>query len=98
MNHKERRFPVLDADRYPGCPARVPWGFVAPHERQAKYNHDQTLTRLAERGGLSPAKLLCVVTGKHWSEMPEQRPDEKAVPELLRLLTSADPTRTHDCP
>ena len=39
----------------------VPWDFMAPHAVQAKDNHDQTLERLAERGGLSPHEALCVI-------------------------------------
>jgi hypothetical protein len=48
----------------------VPWSLVAPHEGQARNNHDQSLDRLAERGGLSPSELWCVVLGKHWRERP----------------------------
>jgi len=44
--------------------ASLPWAFLAPHEAQAKRNHDQTLRRLAERGGLSPREALAVVEGR----------------------------------
>lgn len=46
------------------CPRSVPWEIVAPHEAQAKKNHDQTLKRLAQRGGLSPEELVAVLDGK----------------------------------
>ena len=49
----EGRLDVYPAD----LPASVPWSVVAPHEAQAKRNHDQTLERLAERGGLSPEEM-----------------------------------------
>lgn len=55
------RFPVQ------GGPS-VPWEFVAPHERQAIVNHEQTLRRLAQRGGLSPKELWCVVHSKRWRD------------------------------
>ena len=43
-----------------GGPA-VPWEMIRPHAQQAIVNHDQTLERLAERGGLSPAEAICVL-------------------------------------
>lgn len=59
----KRRFPVHSDTRrrYPHCPKSVPWSFVASHERQAQANHDQTLERLAERGGLGATEMFCVV-------------------------------------
>lgn len=59
----ERRFPIM------GGPS-VPWRMVAPYDEQARVNHDQTLERLAERGGLAPDELWCVVHGKRWRERP----------------------------
>lgn len=41
----------------------VPWEVVAPHESMAQKNHQQSLKRLAERGGLSPGEAWCVVSG-----------------------------------
>lgn len=65
-------FPLLYQDRE-DAPLRarrssVPWAFIAPHEDQALRNHDQTLARLAERGGLSPREMLCVLERKPWRE------------------------------
>jgi hypothetical protein len=77
----DERFPVLLPYgvrlelREAGCPEdvpwSVPWSFVAPHEEQARRNHDQSLRRLAERGGLSPCELLAVVEDRRWRAMPE---------------------------
>lgn len=66
-----------------GCPAAVPWSLVKPHEKQAQANHGQSLKRLAERGGLSPAELVHLLNGHglNWSLS-----DVRAVPELLRLM------------
>ncbi len=68
-----------------GCPRAVPWDFVAPHEAQAQSNHDQTLKRLAERGGLSPSELFAVVTGQGLDAVVRTKDIDK-VSELLRLL------------
>lgn len=67
------------------CPRFVPWSFVAPHEAQALANHGQTLRRLAARGGLSPAELLAVVSGKAWRDRTAVT-DVDAVQPLLALL------------
>ena len=58
-----RPYPILEYARAKGCPETIPWGLVAPHERQADLNHYQSLTRLGERGGLSPVELYWVMTG-----------------------------------
>ena len=70
------QFPILspwhwkkaleDLDLAEQCPVWVPWNLVAPHETQAKKNHDQSLEELAGRGGLSPDELWCVVRDQRW--------------------------------
>lgn len=45
-------------------PRSVPWDLVEPGRDQAMRNHDQTLERLAERGGLAPCELRCALEGK----------------------------------
>jgi hypothetical protein len=71
-----------------GLPRSVPWSVVAPHEAQAKRNHDQSLKRLAERGGLSPSELLAVLKGEDLRSV-WGRKDITAAPELLRLLAES---------
>lgn len=51
---KTRRFPIM------GGPS-IPWSMIEPHERQAKSFHDQSLERLAQRGGLAPSEALAVL-------------------------------------
>ncbi len=91
MTH-ERQFPILrgfgpERDKLVrlGCPRSVPWVLVAPHEKQARLNHDQTLERLAQRGGLSPSELVAVVRGEGLRTVLA-RSDEDSVPMLLELL------------
>jgi hypothetical protein len=60
---------------------------VAPHEEQAQRNHDQTLQRLAERGGLSPAELLAVLQDRGLEELGS---DIVAVPGLLHLMSAQE--------
>lgn len=42
----------------------IPWEMIAPHEKQAKANHSQTLERLCERGGLDATEALAVLADK----------------------------------
>ena len=60
----ERRFPVLGLLKGDSCPSSISWERIAPHEDWALRNHDQSLERLAERGGLDPVEIWCVVTGR----------------------------------
>lgn len=39
----------------------IPWELLAPHEQQARRNHQQTLEELAMRGGLSATEALAVI-------------------------------------
>lgn len=47
----------------------IPWSLIAPHEAQAQRNHDQSLKRLAERGGLSPGEALCTLGDRSLREL-----------------------------
>ena len=78
--HKARR------ERLP-YPKSVPWSIVKDHETQAQRNHSQSLGRLAERGGLSPMELWCVVYDKDYFEAlrKEGMTESKAI-EWLRTL------------
>lgn len=71
-----------------GCPRTVPWSFLAPHEQQAKDNHDQTLERLAERCGLGVAEMVCIVDGKGLRDVVAYSKEEEALPRLLELLAA----------
>jgi len=62
----EKRFPVLKS---PGDIKSVPWDLVEPHREQAMKNHQQTLERLAERGGLAWCELFAVMNGMSWFDL-----------------------------
>ena len=63
-------FPVLLSNRYDSEGlACVPLALVLPHEAQAQSNHGQSLRRLAERGGLSPAELAAVLEDRPFARM-----------------------------
>ena len=73
-------FPIMHVVRYQGMDHATTQGFpkaiavelVEPHRRQAEHNHGgQSLERLAERGGLSPIELWCVLRDKEWNDWPK---------------------------
>ncbi len=77
-------FPILKRRSDPGMLRGVPWGMMEPHERQADYNHSQTLKRLAERGGLSCCEMLAVLEDRPWHKM------DKGVAEAAVIVKIAE--------
>jgi hypothetical protein len=69
--------------RYGDLPDYIPWGIVAPHEKQAIRNHDQTLEVLNERGGLDPRELYAIVHSMSWRDV--SRLDMSQCVEWLKL-------------
>lgn len=70
-----RMFPILATGnrRHDGGERRVravPWAMMAPHEGAAKDNHDQTLERLAERGGLSAYEAVRAIEDRRLFPIP----------------------------
>jgi len=90
-----RQFPVLHVERVReptmSVPpiTRVPWDFVAPHELQVRRNHQQTLERLAERGGLSETELLAVLEDRLWCSMDRENATRK-IHELLAVWLASN--------
>lgn len=46
----------------------IPRGLLMIHEGQAWKNHGQSLSQLAQRGGLSWAEALAIIEGKNWRD------------------------------
>ncbi len=67
-----------------GCPRSLPWSVVAPYEERAQLNHDQSLERLAERGGLGPSELVSLFLNE---KLDFKRTDLEALPQLLEILS-----------
>jgi hypothetical protein len=59
---KMRAFPIMHGD----CLRFIPWSMIDAHEEQAHTNHSQTLSRLAQRGGLSPCEAMAVIMDRQW--------------------------------
>lgn len=56
-----KSFPVLESGPQK---LRLPWDFVEQYRARLESNHDQTLERLAERGGLAWSELACGVENR----------------------------------
>lgn len=76
-----RQFPIQGSKRV----TSIPWSVIAPHERQARTNHDQTLERLAQRHGLDPTEAVAVLTDRPWREVFASFTSEAAEDFLLSL-------------
>lgn len=66
-----RQFPIMighEGTKGP-CPSSIPWDAIRPYAGQALVNHDQTLERLAERGGLDPVEAFFVMTNRTWNNV-----------------------------
>jgi len=51
----------------------IPWDVIRPHEKQAMANHgNQSLERLAQRGGLGFCEAVAVLEDRPWHEMETQ--------------------------
>jgi len=70
----------------------IPWSLLEPHREQAKKNHDQTLERLSERGGLGPDEMVAIIEDRRWRRMDEA----DALARLKDLCTPAAQPETGD--
>lgn len=81
----DKRFPVLNQQscrpsERKTMPRSVQWAFVEKFRIQAEENHDQTLERLAERGGLAPEELWLAA---HGQSLFRKKIDEQAAIDWL---------------
>ena len=73
----------LKGDDHERCPRFIPWDNVEMYQDSAKQNHDQSLERLAERGGLTPKELICVIENRKWNDSAVS--ESQAVKKLVSL-------------
>lgn len=91
----EEAFPIIDYEKYLGCPDTVPLGLLKPHEAQAKTNHQQTLKELSSRGGLSPMEAVAIIGDKryddYWIHVDKEQRPQLAVMKLRKLVADYRP-------
>lgn len=63
----------------------IPRGLLMIHERQAWENHGQSLSQLAQRGGLSWAEALAIIEGKDWRDAEH---NENTAEIIIRKIIS----------
>jgi hypothetical protein len=65
---EQNSFPVIVHDQWAqGCPRYI--RLDALNEEWAQRNHDQSLARLAERGGLDPTEIVANLEQRPWRDM-----------------------------
>ena len=67
--NRMKNFPILYENNRINGPRNIPWEKAEEFREQAEKNHNQTLERLAERGGLSPVEIWCAGHGKPLSNL-----------------------------
>jgi hypothetical protein len=67
----------------PEYPLHVPLELLTPHAKQVEANHGgQSLSRLAERGGLDPREIMAILEDRPW----RFEPMEDAINRLRRAV------------
>jgi len=70
-------------------PNELSIAFINQFRKQIEFNHDQTVERLAERGGLHPRELVAAIYGMdvptYFGKMKNQLSDEQTVFALNML-------------
>lgn len=69
--------------------SEIPFAMISPHEAQAQANHGQTLTRLADRGGLSPSEALSILDNKRFGTHPNSEASAIALINRVREWRAA---------
>ena len=68
-------FPIMEGRHHPA--KTIPWELIKDHEVQAIRNHQQTLAKLALRGGLSRCEAVAVLEDRQWEPMDEIEADKR---------------------
>ncbi len=76
-------YPILESERSPK--QYIPRGLLSPHEKQAWRNHGQSLSKLAQRGGLSWAEALAIIEDK---KLRDAEHDEKVAETIIRKMAA----------
>lgn len=71
-------------------PDQLPIAFVNQFKKQIEKNHDQSIEKLAERGGLHPRELIAAIYGislqTYFGKVQEQLSDEQTI-FAINLIT-----------
>ena len=81
------KFPIMSEfnrpkwDRHEGCEDIpgffIPLEMIVPHECQCKINHQQSLERIAQRGGFSRCEAIAVIEDRPWTSIPVEQADKQ---------------------
>jgi hypothetical protein len=68
--------------------SEIPWPMIAPHEKQARSNHSQSLERLAERGGLGCSEAIDIMRGARWGSAAPCLENERYLVRMVANWTA----------
>lgn len=74
--------------------SEVPFAMLVPHEAMALRNHDQSLNRLAERGGLAVSEVIAILEGKGWGAFKDCIENDRYLINKVREWRAANASRT----
>jgi hypothetical protein len=77
---KHNHMQVLSAYRFEDYPNIFPMSLF--NEEQAKKNHGQSLSRINERGGLTPSEMVANIERRNWTPMPA----EEALKKVMQYM------------
>lgn len=80
--------PIISEDA--ACPKSLPWELFYGCEHQAFRNHDQSLSQLASRGGLSPIEAYLILREMPLRDFRNVRTSEAISYLNQRLLLVGD--------
>jgi len=63
----------------------IPCGLLTQHDGRAWKNHGQSLSQLAQRGGLGWAEALAIIENKSWKEAEH---DDKVAEDIVRKMVA----------
>jgi hypothetical protein len=68
----------------------IPWDLILQHEAQCLRNHDQTVQRLHERGGLSVDEAVAVLEDRGWMAMDPAEANKRLLEIVSAYLQEND--------
>ncbi|KKL76346.1 hypothetical protein LCGC14_2045840 [marine sediment metagenome] len=85
----ENNMPILISQKtmriaLKNCPDFIP--MICLDANQAIKNHDQTLDRLRQRGGVSPSEALALIQHRAWHPMLHQEAVDRLNDAVKRML------------
>lgn len=74
----------------------IPWAMIAPHDTQAKINHNQDLVKLQSRGGVSCCEALAILDDRKWKAIETYEAYNELKRRVEAYISQADNDQSHE--